>query len=266
MKYYYEGNLNLSENKREANGVTYYIRGVREADGARYERYAVNTHFIEEGENLACLLKKYVMPLYKSGDIVVIGEKAVSISENRTVKMEDLHLSFWAKALSKFASSGRQGDGVSEPHKMQLAINIKGLPCILFAAVCGGIARIFGKRGVFYKIAGREVAGLDGFYTHSAFPKYRTTAILKPKNPQIVCNNLYRELNISCMIADANDIDVELTAKSPDLINTPDSTLCEIIRDNPAGQDDELTPFIIIRDIGNEEAEPYKPPKAMTKI
>lgn len=29
--------------------------------------------------------------------------------------------------------------------------------------------------------------------------------------------------------------------------------------DNPAGQDDELTPFIIVRDIGDEPAQPYEP-------
>ena len=38
-----------------------------------------------------------------------------------------------------------------------------------------------------------------------------------------------------------------------------DEELAERIRDNPAGQDDELTPFIIIRDIGDNEAEPFVP-------
>jgi len=36
-----------------------------------------------------------------------------------------------------------------------------------------------------------------------------------------------------------------------------DDNLAERIRDNPAGQDDELTPFIIIRDIGDAEAEAF---------
>ena len=38
-----------------------------------------------------------------------------------------------------------------------------------------------------------------------------------------------------------------------------DEQLAERIRDNPAGQDDELTPFIIVRDIGDEPAQPYEP-------
>lgn len=37
MAIWYEGNLNQSENQREENGVTYYIRGVRVVDGVRYD-------------------------------------------------------------------------------------------------------------------------------------------------------------------------------------------------------------------------------------
>ena len=44
-----------------------------------------------------------------------------------------------------------------------------------------------------------------------------------------------------------------------------DETLAETIRDNPAGQDDELTPFIILRDIGDAEAEPFVPLVAIDK-
>ena len=35
MAVWYEGNLNNAENRREENGVVYYIRGVRVVDGAR---------------------------------------------------------------------------------------------------------------------------------------------------------------------------------------------------------------------------------------
>ena len=55
---------------------------------------------------------------------------------------------------------------------------------------------------------------------------------------------------ISCMVVDANDIDVEILGKSPDLADKPAALLADLIRDNPAGQDDELTPFVIVRDIG----------------
>ena len=64
------------------------------------------------------------------------------------------------------------------------------------------------------------------------------------------------------MIIDANDIAVEILGKSEGLKAYSDKFLADSVRDNPAGQDDELTPFIIIRDIKDAEAEPYVPMKA----
>ena len=121
------------------------------------------------------------------------------------------------------------------------------------------VARLFGKRGVFYEIVGQDVAGIDGFYSHSAFDTYHTLAVLNPKEPDKVCAAIYEQLGISCVLVDANDIAIEILGKSPDLAAVADEQLAERIRDNPAGQDDELTPFIIVRDIGDEPAQPYEP-------
>ena len=56
-----------------------------------------------------------------------------------------------------------------------------------------------------------------------------------------------------------------MLGKSPDLKDVADINLADRIRDNPAGQDDELTPFILIRDIGDAEAEDYVPLVAVDK-
>ena len=263
MAIWYEGNRNLKSNEREQDGITYYIRGVQEVDGIRYERYAVKTHFVERGEDYVEVLRKYVAPLYQPGDVVSMSEKVISMCQNNTVRMEDVHVGFWAKFLSKFATSNHNGIGMDEPYKLQLAINLKGLPLILWAVFFGGIARIFGKRGVFYKIVGQDVAGIDGFYSHSAFDTYHTLAVLNPKEPDKVCAAIYEKLGISCILVDANDIDIEILGKSPDLAEVPDTALADRIRDNPAGQDDELTPFILIRDIKDAPAQPYEPLKAV---
>jgi hypothetical protein len=261
MAIWYEGNLNQSENERQQNGVTYYVRGVREVDGHRYERYAVKTHFIERGEDYCEVLRTYVSPLYQAGDIVTLGEKVISMCQNNTVEMKDVKVGRAAKFLSKFATHNHNGIGMDEPYKLQLAIDMKGLPLILWASVCGAVCRVFGKRGVFYEIVGQDVAGIDGFYSHSAFETYHTLAVLNPREPDKVCAEIHEKLGISCVLVDANDIDVEVLGCSPDLADRTGTQLAELIRDNPAGQDDELTPFIIVRDIGDAEAEPYVPPK-----
>ncbi len=265
MAIWYEGNRNNEQNKREQNGVVYYIRGVREVEGVRYQRYGVKTHFIGRGEDYIEILRQYVLPLYEQGDVVTLGEKVISMCQDNTVEKQNVKLGFWAKFLSKFATSNSNGIGMDEPYKLQLAINMKGLPLVLWAAFWGAVCKVFGKRGVFYEIVGQDVAGIDGFYSHSAFETYHDLAVLNPREPEKVCADIFEQLGISCVLVDANDISVEVLAKSPDLAPVADADLAERIRDNPAGQDDELTPFIIIRDIGDAEAEAFVPLVAIEK-
>ena len=194
-----------------------------------------------------------------------MGEKVISMCQNNTVEMKDVKVGFWARFLSKFATHNNNGIAMDEPYKLQLAIDMKGLPLILWASFAGAVCKLFGKRGVFYQIVGQDVAGIDGFYSHSAFETYHTLAVLNPREPEKVCQEIYETLGFSCVLVDANDIDVEVLACSPDLQERPMVFLADLIRDNPAGQDDELTPFIIVRDIGDREAQPYVPVKALDK-
>ncbi len=261
MAFWYEGNLNQEVNKRERAGVTYYVRGTREVDGVVYERYAVKTHFVERGESLTEILKTYVSPLVEAGDVVTLGEKVVAMCQDDTVEKKDVKLGFWAKFLSKFATRNANGIGMDEPYKLQLAIDLKGLPLILWATFCGAVARLFGKRGVFYKIAGQDIAGIDGFYSRSAFDVYHDLATLNPRDPDAACAEVLEKLGISCTVVDANDISVDILGRSPDLSDKPDAWLSDLIGDNPAGQDDECTPFIIVRRLGDREPEPFVPMK-----
>ena len=54
-------------NRHEENGVTYFVRGVRVSDAYGTKRYAVKTHFIERGENLAEVIRRYVSPPIRRG-------------------------------------------------------------------------------------------------------------------------------------------------------------------------------------------------------
>jgi hypothetical protein len=128
---------------------------------------------------------------------------------------------------------------------MQYAIDINGGAKVFLAAVCAGFGKLVGKKGIFYDMVGEEVRGLDGFYP-DVFPIYGEYGIPLPKNPNGVCNEIKEKTGMSCMIIDANDFTRDILGKSDDLALNDDQ-LCEIIRDNPAGQDDQCTPFILIR-------------------
>lgn len=247
------GNRNIGKATEVIEGITVIHRDDRAADGVTYQRKAIQTHFVGRGEDYIGLIKRYVLPLYQEGDILFSSEKVAAMCQDDTVQMSDVKVGFWAKFLSKFASSNNHGIAMDEPYKLQLAIDLKGLPRILFAAVCSGIGKLFKKKGIFYQIAGQDVAGIDGFYKHSAFAEYRTMAVLNPKDPEGLCRRVYEETGVSIALVDANDLSQEILAVSPDLAGWDPEVLVEMMRDNPAGQSDELTPFILYRPVKTAE-------------
>ncbi len=240
------GNKNDGAVKQVVEGVTYFERPTIDVAGQKYRRLAIQTHFIQKGESFLAVCRKYVKPLAEAGDILSSSEKIVSICQGNTVDMKDVKLGFWAKNLSKLASRSEMGVGMDEPYKLQLAIDIAGLPRILFAVFCGGIGKLFGIKGWFYKVAGNGIAGMDGFYSRSDFKEYHTMAILLPAQPDKACKEIAEDLGIAVAIVDANDVSVE-TLGSYGLKDN--NEFLQMIRDNPAGQSDELTPLILIKKI-----------------
>ena len=215
----------------------------------QYRRKAIKTHFVKQGESYINIMQTYALPEYQEGDFISISEKIIALCQNRVVKKKDLKVGFWAKTLSKFASRTSAGVGVGEALKMQYAINKVGLPKILYASVASAITKLFGKKGVFYEIVGQEVAGLDGFY-NKVWDEYGEIGIEMPENPFGVCNEIKEKLGISCMLVDANDLGQEILGFSDDL-KEKETFLKEFIKDNPAGQEKELTPIILMKEINN---------------
>mgnify|MGYP000320683624 CR=1 FL=1 len=169
-----------------------------------FARHAIATHFVQVGESYMDLIQKYVVPIYQEGDILSSSEKIISLCQKRIVRKSDMKLSWLAKFLSKFASHSSAGIGVDSPWKMQFAIDQRGALYVIWAAICAGFGKLFGKRGVFYEMVGQEVAGLDGFYDH-CFDVYGEFGIRIPENSDGVCEEVYRETGIRMMIVDAND-------------------------------------------------------------
>ena len=215
-----------------------------------YQRHAIQTHFVQIGENYIDLIERYVKPLYEEGDLLSISEKVIALCQKRVVYRKDMKISWLAKFLSRFAiqhNSAGIGVGAGTPHKMQLIIMICGLPRVLLAAFCSAVTKLFGKKGVFYKVCGHEVDGIDGLIDYDiSFKEYVDYGILNPENPSGVCDEIYEKTGVKAMIIDASDIDCVILGKCRNVTLT-DEQLCEIVRDNPAGQEGQCTPFILIR-------------------
>lgn len=213
----------------------------------KYYRCPIHTHFIKPGENLVELMRQYVSPYFCEGDVVYISEKIVSLCQKDIIPKESLKISKLAKFLSRFASTNDSaGIGVHNVYKMQVAIMLCGAPKVMYAALAAGVGRIFGKRGVFYEITGPQVAGLDGFYS-TYFPEYKQFGIMTPKNPDKAVAKVEEETGIHCCVADINDFGGYVLAISP---HSPfeKPLLQKLLKDNPAGNGKEMTPFVLLRE------------------
>lgn len=218
---------------------------IREINGERWSRIPVKTHFITAEDNLNDIVKRYVLPIAKSSDIVVLGQKIVSILQKRVIYKRDLKVGFWAKFLSKFAKKTPYGFSVGNPLKMQLAIDLAGLPKIFLAGILSYIGKIFGFSGIFYRIAGHQIGQLDGFYGE-AFLQYSEMGILGPLDCDNLSQKLKDEYDFSFAVADVNDLGGNILGKSQNL-EGKEKLILEILKDNPAGQGAEQTPIIILR-------------------
>jgi len=216
-----------------------------EVEGTRWVRYPVKTHFIGVSDRLKDIIEKYVLPFTKESDIVVLGQKVISILQGRVIYKKDIKVGFWAKFLSRFAKKTPSGLSVGNPFKMQLAINLAGLPRILFATILSGIFKIFRIYGVFYRMAGHQISQIDGFYGE-AFPQYAEIGIFGPQNCDNLCEQLRNKYGLSFVVADVNDLGGNILGKSKDL-KGKERLILKTLKDNPAGQSKELTPIIIIR-------------------
>lgn len=216
-----------------------------ETTAGTFARYAVKTHFVQIGENYIDLIERYIKPVYEEGDMVSISEKVISLCQKRVIYKKDMHLSWLARFLSRFASHSSAGIGVDSAWKMQFAIDHCGIWKILWASICSAVGKLFGKKGIFYQIAGDEVRGLDGFYD-SAFAEYGDFGIRLPDHPDAVCNEILEATGIPVTVVDVNDFTCDILGMA-DSIPYSLNQLQEILLDNPSGQSTQLTPMVLIR-------------------
>ncbi|MHC1785723.1 MAG: F420-0--gamma-glutamyl ligase [Christensenellales bacterium] len=238
---------NQDGQKREQGGITYFDRGtIVGRDGRRYDRFAIQTHFVQRGEDQAGLVEKYVRPLFRAGDMISFGAKVMAMCVESVKTRDEVKPGFWANLLWRFAGINTTGVGMHEPYKMQLVIDMVGLPRVLIAATLAALTKPFGIKGVFYRVCGKGVGGIDGFYFRSSFEVYKQMALINPPNPGELCDDLYKKTGIPVVLMDANDLQRDQLGKSKGF-PLSDEQIQDAMRDNPSGQGDELTPLILIR-------------------
>jgi asparagine synthase (glutamine-hydrolysing) len=185
----------------------------------------------------------------EDGDVVLVSEKALSISQGNALPVAEIRTGRAAKLLSRFVRRTPVGVGLGHPATMQLAIEEVGLARILLAAAATAVTKPLGLRGVFYRVAGGRVNAIDGPSTAN-LPPYDKWACRAPSD----CEGEVRRIagaigastgcKVDVAIIDANDLAAEVFATTP---GVDAGTVRALVVDNPLGQSAEQTPFGLVR-------------------
>ncbi|MCH5207013.1 MAG: coenzyme F420-0:L-glutamate ligase [Oscillospiraceae bacterium] len=209
-----------------------------------YARYPVKTHVITKDDVLEDVLDKYVKDYVQEGDTIIMSEKIVAISQGRAFPVDEIKVSGLAKFLSKFVTRTSYGIGLAMPQTMELCIREVGRVKVIFAAIIAGIAKIFGKRGVFYNICGMKARAIDGPCEYT-LPPYNHYAKMAPDKPDEVAERLSKHIGADVVIIDANDIAATVLGKPRR--DYEEKFASQVFGDNPLDQCSQQTPIAIVR-------------------
>lgn len=215
-----------------------YVPNGRETNVATV--FPIKTHLLTQSDDPVEIVKRYVLPHTQPGDIVTIAESPIAIMQGRFYHPTTIKPGWVAKRLCYLFMPT---SSLATACGMQSLINISGPLRVLFAFTVGAIAKIFGKPGVFYQLAGEQARLIDD--VTGTIPPYDQFIVLGPDNPQEVVDRIQRETGLGAAIADANDLRAVkiLAATSGVSIELLEQALIS----NPAGNADERTPVVLIR-------------------
>ncbi len=215
-----------------------------EVDGVTYERYPIKTHVVTDADDIRDVAEKYAKEHMQEGDLLFISEKCVACTQKRAIPMEDIKPRPLARLLCKFVYKSPYGIGLSIPQTMEMALRECGTVKILFAAFCSAVGKLFGKRGIFYDIAGEKAKSIDG-PCDCTIPPYNHYVVLGPENPDEVALSIKERIGFDTLIVDINDLDGSILGSSDSGLDR--GLFARVLKDNPLGQSAQQTPMGIIR-------------------
>ena len=207
-----------------------------------YEAIAIKTNLLGAFDEPIKTIRKYCNNVIKKGDILVIGETPLAIMQGRYINPKDLEYNFYTKFLCNFF---HPTSSLATACGMQLLINKIGITRITVSLIIGFLFKIIGLKGIFYRLSGKQASLIDDI-SGTTIP-YDKTIVLGPENPNYICKELSFLLNIDSAVVDVNDLGgVKILSCSNNSIK---KVLYHTLKINPAGNDDQKTPILLIRRI-----------------
>jgi hypothetical protein len=230
--------------------------------GVVYARHPVRTHLVTADDDAVAVVQRYVGGLADDVRLVAVSERMVAITQGRSYPMDTIRPGRLARLLVRYVTRPGYGIGLGTPQTMQLAIDEVGAPRILLAAALSAVTKPFGVHGVFYRVAGRQAAAIDG-PTSYTIPPYNQAATLGPRDPDGAARTLAAALGVPVAIIDANDAGCAVLGASPGVDRR---FVQRLFADNPLGQAREQTPICVVREVAwaADREPPAEPRRRLT--
>jgi hypothetical protein len=212
-------------------------------DGTVYARHPVRTHLVTDADDAAEVVRRYATPLATETALVAVSERMVAITQGRSYPMDSIRPGRLARFLVRYVTRPGYGIGLGTAETMQLAIGEVGAPRILLAAAVSALTKPFGVHGLFYRVAGRQAAAIDGPTSYTIAP-YNQAATLGPKDPDGAARMISETIGFPVAVIDANDAGCNALGLTRGL----DRRFVErLFADNPLGQAGEQTPICVVQ-------------------
>lgn len=211
---------------------------------AKLSLQPVHTRILTEYDDIVNAIAYYGGDDIGSEDIVCVAETVVAITQGRVTRPEELKPSWQARLLNRFVP--KEGS-MASIYGMQAAMDAEGEWKTMFWFVVGAIAKLFKKRGVFYKHV-RQASLIDD--VTGTMPPYDKHIVYGPANADKLCDKIVKKTGAyGAVVADVNDLKRSAVLGASRGINPKE--IARILIDNPFGNDSQMTPIVIIKDYAN---------------
>ncbi len=207
----------------------------------KYKALAIKTDLLGCFDNPVNTVIEYCKGIVEKNDILTIGESPLAIMQNRYISPQNLEYSLFSKALCYFF---HPTSSLATACGMQLLINRIGVTRITFALFIGFLFKLVGIKGMFYRLTGSESSLIDDI--SGTVTPYDKSIVMGPVNADLFCKEVSNYLNIDVAVVDVNDLGgVKVLASSNKKVN---KILKKSLISNPAGNGDEKTPIVLVRE------------------
>jgi tetratricopeptide (TPR) repeat protein len=206
--------------------------------GAR--RIPVRTPFITARTGLDDVIDRATADLRAPADVLVLAESAAAAGQGKIVPLELVEAGPMARVLSRFV--GEIGP-LHSPEGMQGAILEAGRARVVAGAIAGAAGKLARRRGWFYRVAGPAAAMIDD--VAACMPPHDHHILFGPRDPDGLAAALARRLGCEVAVVDANHVTGAWVVGATPGVDR--RWLTEALADNPAGNEDEGTPVVLVR-------------------